>query len=83
MMTNVDFSKCPTGQSVSISMAKVEQDIEYLKKGHDEMKDDVKRILDKFDSLDNKFANKWVEKLTIGTAIGVISGIMLALVTLL
>jgi len=47
------------------------------------VKEDVKSILNKLDELDGKFANKWVEKITVGIIIAITGGIGLALITLI
>jgi len=48
-----------------------------------EQRKDFDKVFDKLDSLDGKFANKWVEKVTIGIIGTVIAGIVLLVIQLI
>ena len=66
------YEDCEIGRKMEINVAKMQNDIEYIKKTNEEQSGVLKQILDKFDNLDNKYANKSVEdkvNWAIGTAI--------------
>ena len=54
-----------------------------LTKHCEEQRKDFDKVFDKLDSLDGKFANKWVEKVTIGIIGTVIAGIVLLVIQLI
>jgi len=66
---------------ICISMAEMKKDINYLKSSQDETKADIKEILHRFDCLDDKFANKWVEKISIASMVAVIGAIITFVIT--
>ena len=73
----------PKKLTVGEEIIGMKHDICHLRDGQDEIKLDVKSIVTKLDCLDNKFANKWVEKALIGLATTVFAGLAIALITVL
>ena len=54
-----------------------------LTKHCEEQRKDFDKVFNKLDALEGKFANKWVEKVTIGIIGTVIAGIMLLVIQLI
>jgi len=71
-------------KTVTERMAVIEtrmQGINDTLKDHvEEQREDFKKVLEKLDNLDSKFAGKWVEKGIIVTICSVIAGITLLLI---
>jgi len=61
-------------------LVKIETNLNYLKEQVDEikglLKDHTEWETKKYDSLEEKFANKWVEKVSIALASGVVLSIL-------
>jgi len=67
-------------QTTEARLVKIETKVEYITEQIDELKDLLKQHTtwesEKYDTLETKFANKWVEKVSIALASGVVLTIL-------
>ena len=63
--------------------ATMKADIQYIKEGLEINNTQHKAIMDKLDTLDTKFAGKWVESVQIGIIITVASAVIGAVIYLI
>ena len=66
-------------------IAVIETEVKNVQKSIDdhlvEQRNDFDKVFQKLDSLNGKFAGKWVEKISIGILIGIIVGVAVFIIT--
>ena len=65
---------------VAVLKSKVDILDKNLTKHMQEQREDFDKVFEKIDSLGGKFANKWVEKLSIGLLVTVIGGVVVLII---
>jgi len=62
--------------NLEVKMAVIETEIKGIKKSFDSHNDDHKLIIKKLDSLKGDFAGKWVEKVSIGSILALVTAFL-------
>lgn len=61
---------------------KMKAEIQYIKEDVTEVKEGMNKIIAKIDCLDNKFANKWVEKAALAMYASIVAGIITLIIAI-